>query len=116
MDAVIRFFLQYYNIPTKQDFDRLMRRMERLEEALKASRVSSRKGKKTGAAKGGSRKKQARRGRAKVLSVMRRSSRGVDIAGLKAKTGFEDKKIRNIVFRLTKQGTIRRAGRGVYAV
>ncbi|MES0350448.1 MAG: hypothetical protein ABUK19_06980 [Desulfobacteria bacterium] len=122
MDAVIRFFLQYYNIPTKQDFDRLMRRMERLEEVLKASRVSSRKGKKTGAAKGASRKKQARRGRAKmtatekVLSVMRRSSRGVDIAGLKAKTGFEDKKIRNIVFRLTKQGTIRRAGRGVYAV
>ena len=122
VDAVIRFFLQYYNIPTKQDIERLGRRMERLEEALKASRVYTRKAKKAGAVKGASKKKQARRGRAKmtatekVLSVMRRSSKGVDIAGLKAKTGFEDKKIRNIVFRLTKQGTIKRAGRGVYTV
>jgi hypothetical protein len=122
VDAVIRFFLQYYNIPTKQDIERLGRRMERLEGALKASRVYTRKAKKAGAVKGAAKKKQARRGRAKmtatekVLSVMRRSSRGVDIAGLKAKTGFEDKKIRNIVFRLAKQGTIKRAGRGVYTV
>jgi hypothetical protein len=122
VDAVIRFFLQYYNIPTKQDIERLGTRMERLEEALKASRISIRKTKKAGAAKGVPKKKPARRGRAKmtatekVLSVMRRSSKGVDIAGLKKKTGFEDKKIRNIIFRLSKQGTIKRAGRGVYSV
>ena len=122
VDAVIRFFLQYYNIPTKQDIDRLGKRMERLEEALKASTASVVRRKKAGAGKGVAKKKQAKRGRTKmtatekVLSVMRRSSKGVDIAGLKKKTGFEDKKIRNIVFRLTKQGIIKRAGRGVYAV
>ena len=122
VDAVIRFFLQYYNIPTKQDIERLGKRMERLEEALKASTAAVRRGKRAGAGKGVVKKKQAKRGRAKmtatekVLSVMRRSSKGVDIAGLKKKTGFEDKKVRNIVFRLMKQGVIKRAGRGVYAV
>ena len=30
------------------------------------------------------------------------------------KTGFEDKKIRNILFRASKQGKIKRAGRGMY--
>ncbi|UCD86885.1 MAG: hypothetical protein JSV01_03695 [Desulfobacterales bacterium] len=122
VDAVIRFFLQYYNIPTKQDIEKLGKRMERLEEALKANMAAARRAKRTGAVKGVAKKKQAQRGRAKmtatekVLSVMKRSSKGVDIAGLKAKTGFEDKKIRNIVFRLTKQGVVKRAGRGIYAL
>jgi uncharacterized protein (DUF885 family) len=122
VDAVIRFFLQYYNIPTKQDIEKLMKRMERLEEALKAASVASRKGRKAGAVTGAGTKRQAKRGRAKmtatekVLSAMKRSSKGIDIAGLKKKTGFEDKKIRNIVFRLARQGTIKRAGRGVYTV
>jgi len=122
VDAVIRFFLQYYNIPTKRDIAKLLMKMEQLEEALKADRLGARKAKKTGAVRGGAKKKQARRGRAKmtvtekVLSVIKRSSKGVDIARLKARTGLEDKKIRNIVFRLSKQGTIKRVGRGVYAV
>ncbi len=120
VDAVIRFFLQYYNIPTKQDIAKLSMKMERLEEVLKASGRRFRKAKKTGAVKGRAKKKQARRGRAKmtatdkVLSVIKRSSKGVGIARLKARTGLEDKKIRNIVFRLSKQGTIKRVGRGVY--
>jgi hypothetical protein len=119
VDAVIRFFLQYYNIPTKQDIEKLMKRMERLEAALKAARVPGRKTTKTGAVKGSGRKG---RGRAKmtaterVVSVMKRSPKGIDIAGMKKKTGFEDKTIRNIVFRLAKQGTIKRTGRGIYTL
>jgi len=122
LDAFIRFFLHHYNIPTKQDIEKLAEKMERLEAALKANAGAGRKAKKAGAVTGATKKKQARRGRAKmtatekILGVIERSAGGADIAGLKAKTGFEDKKIRNIVFRLAKQGTIKRAGRGVYAV
>ncbi|MBW1740232.1 MAG: hypothetical protein JRJ42_03745 [Deltaproteobacteria bacterium] len=122
VDAVIRFFLQYYNIPTKQDIEKLTKTVERLEGALKASRIATRKTKKAGAKKAATKQKQARRGRAKmtatekVFNVIKRSSRGVDVPTLKAKTGFEDKKIRNIVFRLTKQGSIKRSGRGIYTV
>jgi len=121
LDLIMRFVLQRYNIPTKQDIEKLGKRMERLEELLKANRMAGAKAEKTGAVKGAAKKKQARRGRAKmtatekILSIIKKSARGADIAGLKAKTGFEDKKIRNIVFRLAKQGTIKRAGRGVYA-
>lgn len=121
LDLIMRFVLQRYNIPTKQDIDKLVKKMERLEVALKANRVAGARAKKAGAVKGAAKKKQARRGRAKmtatekILSVIEGSAHGADIAALKVKTGFEDKKIRNIVFRLTKQGTIKRAGRGVYA-
>jgi hypothetical protein len=121
-DAVMRFFLQYYSIPTKQDIEKLGKRIDRLEKAVKASKGTGARAKKSVAAKGRAKKGQARRGRAKmtatekVLSVMKRSSQGVDVARLKARTGFEDKKIRNILFRLTRQGVIKRAGRGVYVV
>jgi hypothetical protein len=122
LDLIMRFVLQRYNIPTRQDIEKLGKRMERLEEALKANRVGGAKAKRAGAVKGTAKKKKTRRGRAKmtatekILTVIKKSANGADIAALKAKTGFEDKKIRNIVFRLTKQGTIKRAGRGVYAV
>jgi hypothetical protein len=118
-DAVMRFFLQYYSIPTRQDIEALGKRIDRLEKAVRAGKGGS---KQTAGRKGSAKKGQARRGRAKmtatekVLSVMRRSSQGVDVARLKARTGFEDKKIRNIIFRLTKQGIIKRSGRGVYVI
>ncbi|MFC1857918.1 GIY-YIG nuclease family protein [Thermodesulfobacteriota bacterium] len=49
-----------------------------------------------------------------VLGVIRRSKKGVGMAALKTKTGFEDKKIQNIVFKLKKQGKIKSPERGVY--
>ncbi len=122
VDAVIRFFLHYYNIPTRQDIEKLAKKIERLEEAVKANKVAAGKLKKAAIVKGAARKKEPRRGAAgmtateKTLAVIKKSSRGVDVVGLKAKTGFEDKKIRNIVFTLTKQGIIKRVGRGVYAI
>jgi transcriptional regulator NrdR family protein len=49
-----------------------------------------------------------------VLKVINRHKKGVDIPRLKAKTGFDDKKIRNILYRETKLGKIKRKGRGIY--
>jgi predicted transcriptional regulator of viral defense system len=46
--------------------------------------------------------------------MIRKYRAGLDVGRLKARTGFEDKKLRNIVFRLSKQGRIERTGRGVY--
>jgi hypothetical protein len=50
----------------------------------------------------------------KVLAIIKRSKKGVDVPTLKKKTGFEDKKVRNIVFRAAKEGKIKKAGRGIY--
>ena len=49
-----------------------------------------------------------------VVNIIKRSKKGIDTPTLVKKTGFEDKKIRNILFRATKQGKIRKAGRGIY--
>ena len=49
-----------------------------------------------------------------AVKIIKRSKKGVDVPTLKKKTGFEDKKIRNILNRASKQGKIKRAGRGIY--
>ena len=50
----------------------------------------------------------------KVLKIINRSKKGVDTATLKEKTGFDDRKVRNIIFKTLKEGKIKREGRGVY--
>ena len=49
-----------------------------------------------------------------ILKIVRRSRKGVDVPTLKAKTGFQDKKVRNIIFRASKEGKIKKIGRGIY--
>jgi predicted transcriptional regulator of viral defense system len=49
-----------------------------------------------------------------ILKIVNASKKGVDIITIKKKTGFEDKKVRNIIFRANKEGKIQRAERGLY--
>jgi hypothetical protein len=49
-----------------------------------------------------------------ILKIVNRSRKGVDVPTLKTKTGFEDKKVRNIIFRAAKEGKIKKSGRGIY--
>ncbi len=49
-----------------------------------------------------------------VLSVIDGSKKGADVATLKDRTGFNEKKIRNILFRTLKEGKIQRVGKGIY--
>ena len=39
-DVMVRFFLQHYGIATKQDVERILVRMDRLEAAMKAGKAS----------------------------------------------------------------------------
>lgn len=50
----------------------------------------------------------------KVLNIINRSKKGVDTATLMKKTGFDQKKVRNILNRTFKQGKIQRADKGIY--
>ena len=50
----------------------------------------------------------------KVLAIINRSKKGVDTAALMKKTGFNQKKVRNILQRTYKQGKITRAEKGIY--
>jgi len=49
-----------------------------------------------------------------VLAIIKRFKKGVDGATLRKKTGFEGRKIRDIVYRLKKRGEIKVKGKGVY--
>ena len=51
---------------------------------------------------------------AQILNIIKRSRKGVDVAILKHKTGFDEKKIRNVIYKAYKEGIIGRAGRGIY--
>ena len=49
-----------------------------------------------------------------ILRIIKRSKKGVNAATLVAKTGFDLKKVRNILQRAYKQGKIKRADKGIY--
>jgi ElaB/YqjD/DUF883 family membrane-anchored ribosome-binding protein len=49
-----------------------------------------------------------------VLNIINRSKIGVDTAALMKKTGFNQKKVRNILQRTYKQGKIKRVEKGIY--
>jgi len=49
-----------------------------------------------------------------VLSIIKRQKKGIDTAALKSKTDLDTKTIRNVIFRLKKQGKIQSTTRGVY--
>jgi putative endonuclease len=49
-----------------------------------------------------------------VLAIIKRSKKGVGTAALMEKTGYNQKKIANLVFKLRKQGKIKSVDKGVY--
>ncbi len=49
-----------------------------------------------------------------VLGIIKRSKRGVNVAQLKAKTRFDDKKIANLIYKAKKQRKIKSKVRGIY--
>ena len=109
-DAMVKFFMQNYNIPTKKDVDRLMAKLDRLENLIKAAMAGGRYSLKESAGK----RKTAVTAVDMVFDVIKRSHSGLRFADIQAKTGFGDKKIRNIIFRLNKIGKIKRKSRGIY--
>ena len=118
-DAMVKFFLKNYNIPTTKDVEKLMARMDRLESAVKAY-LSSARGRsaydtRPSRAKA-SRKRSGSTASDAVLDIIEKSKQGVGFAEIQVKTGFNEKKIRNIIFRLNKIGKIQRKSRGLYVV
>jgi len=108
-DAMIKFFMQNYHIPTKKDVDHLMARLDRLENMI--SNLAA------GPASARSpvmRRKTSLPAVEVVLETISQAKEGIDFKQIQAKTGFGEKKIRNIIFRLNKTGKIKRKSRGMY--
>jgi Fic family protein len=114
IDAMFKAFIKTYDLSTRQDIEKLSAKIDRLEKLMKQTSG------KTIKAAGGKDKdvldKSEMTASGAVLKVIRNSRQGADFARIQAKTGFEDKKLRNIIFRLNKIGKIARKSRGIYVV
>lgn len=110
LNALVRMFLREYNIPTKKDVDRLIARIDRLEQLIRLDLESSRL--KRPQAKSSSGKAASD----EVLSVIQEFKDGVQFAKIQDITGYEEKKLRNIIYRLHKIKKIERINRGTYIV
>ena len=49
-----------------------------------------------------------------LLGIVKRSRKGIDTATLIEKTGYNQKKVANLIFKLKKQGKIKNVKKGVY--
>jgi len=114
-DAMVKFFMQHYDIPTKKDVTGLMTKIDRLETLIKSK---SAPGKSKRSAKAAPKIGQTSSLTASdmVMGVIKKSRQGADFAGIQAETGFGEKKLRNIIFRLNQMKKIKRKSRGVYIV
>ncbi len=106
-EGFIKTLLNRLDIPTKEDINNLHGRLDNLEQLIYQKQPSARKAKKP---------RSARRKSASsiVLKIIANHSAGTNFKTIQAATGFDDKKLRNIIFRLDKIGKIKRVRRGIY--
>ena len=99
--------------------DRLLKAVEK-DEKLKAKPTKRIPVKMAPARKAPAKKAPAKKKTAqptatdKILKIIKGSKKGVDAPTLIKKTGFDQKKVRNILFRTYKQGKIKRLDKGIY--
>ena len=118
-DAMVKFFIQYYQIPTKHDIEKLMTKLDHLEKtiaSLKEKEYVGGQGKPLKSAPTRMAPGSTMTAIDTVLGIIKRHRNGVDISIIKKKSGLKDKAVRNAIFRLTKQKKIVRKNRGVYTV
>jgi hypothetical protein len=109
-DAMVKFFMHNYHIPTKRDIDRLNDRLDRLEKLIRALPARPRRS----SGKNGEAAPQSATDT--VLDLIRHNEGGIGIAAIRKQTGYDDKKLRNIIFRLNKMEKITRVSRGSYKI
>lgn len=110
-DAMVRFFMQTYEIPTKTDIDRLIERIERLERLITMTAMQQQDRTKP---QRGVKFKPTLSATEEVFEVVKSSAEGATIMDIQARTSFDEKKVRNAIFRLNKLGRIKRKKRGLY--
>ena len=95
--------------------EKLIKEFDKSRKAGTAKKAPAKPTKRTATRKAPVKKRPARlTATDRVLKVINRSKKGVGAATLMKRTGFDDKKIRNILQRTFNEGRIKRAGRGIY--
>ena len=106
---------------SKKDLQALRKDIKALEKKMEKLIAAAEKNEKAKATRKAPAKKSALKKKTaqptatdQVLKIINRSKKGVNAATLMTKTGFNQKKISNIIQRIYKQGKITRVGKGIY--
>ena len=119
VDTMVHYVIQKYKIPTRKDVDKINRRLDSIERLLQDIAKStsgaqplkrSQNRKRDGGAQGRTTATDV------ILEILRKANKEVSLEDIKKRSGFNDKKVRNIIFRMHKLGKIERADRGVYKI
>jgi predicted Rossmann fold nucleotide-binding protein DprA/Smf involved in DNA uptake len=99
-----------------KDLKKLTQKTEKMVNRLKTlDKAQAAKKPKAKAVKRPTAKKPARVSSSdSVLAIIKGSRKGVDTVALRKKTGFQGRKIGDIIYRLKKQGKIKTEGKGLY--
>ncbi len=106
-EGFIKMLLQRLDMPTKEDINTLHNRLDALEQLIQQKQTISKK-------QTGGQPAKRKSASAAVLEIIANHPEGTNFKTIKAATGFDDKKLRNIIFRLDKIGRIKRIRRGIY--
>ena len=93
-----------------QKTDKMIRQLEKLEKKAQAAKKPKAKAVKKAVTKRTAKLSAS----GTVLTIIKRSRKGVDIPALKKKTGFDARKIWDIIYRLKKEGKIKSERKGLY--
>ncbi len=106
-ETFVQLVLNQLEIPTKKDFLEIHHRLDKIEKLFTQAHPDMTK---TRVGKSWKRKTAA----VVVLNEISRHPKGINFKAIKSITGYDDKKLRNIIYRLDKLGKIKKVSRGVY--
>ncbi len=111
---MVKFFMMNYDIPSRKDFQKILIRLDNLETLIRNTGFSQKGGRFAAGEGKGRNSRYVKTAFEVVYDSIKSFEHGTDFAEIQAKTGFGEKKIRNIIFRLNKLGRIKRKNRGIY--
>jgi len=98
-----------------KSLDQLKRKIEQITKKVdKLDKVQATRARVKPVKKVSTGKKVKRTAIDSVMAVINRSRKGVTTAQIKAKTGFDDRKIWDTINRAKRQGMVKSAGKGIY--
>ena len=111
LENLIKALMERLEIPSREEINQLNARLDRLEKVLyqKSPGFTPDTAEMAPRTATGSRIAST-----VVLEVISAYPSGTDFKQIREQTGFKDKKLRNIIFRLDKTGKIKRIKRGLY--
>lgn len=109
LENIMKKILEKINIPSKEEIDLLKKRVAKLEKTMKID-----KDKKPEKTRKYTNKK--RTATSIVIDIISKSPKGATFKDIQAKTDFDERKLRNIIFRLNKLNKIERIKHGRYKI